>query len=69
MAGATYPAPITEPPRVRASELGTPGGMNERTRLLGAGLALVLVLGGATGCGDDPGEDRIGDGEINDEGD
>jgi hypothetical protein len=43
--------------------------MNTRTRLLGAGLALVLVLGGATGCGDDPGEDQIGDGEINDEGD
>ena len=69
MAGATYPGPITSPPRVRVGTTGTPGGMNARTRLLGAGLALVLVLGGATGCGDDPGEDRIGDGEINDEGD
>ena len=69
MAGANYRAPITEPPGVRVPESGTPGGMNARTRLLGAGLAVVLVLGGATGCGDDPGEDRIGDGEINDEGD
>jgi hypothetical protein len=33
-------------------------------------IALSLVFGGiATGCGDDPGEDEIGDGEINDEGD
>ncbi len=32
-------------------------------------LALSLVLGGLAGCGDDEGEDEIGDGEINDEGD
>ena len=33
-------------------------------------LAVTLAFGGvATGCGDDPGEDEIGDGEINDEGD
>ena len=31
-------------------------------------LALTLVFGTAA-CGDDPGEDRIGDGEVNDEGD
>ena len=31
-------------------------------------LTMGLVLGGAA-CGDDPGEDEIGDGEINDEGD
>ena len=43
--------------------------MQRPNRLLGAGLALLLLLGGATGCGDDPGEDEIGDGEINDEGD
>lgn len=33
-------------------------------------VALVLAFGGlTTGCGDDPGEDEIGDGEIIDEGD
>lgn len=33
-------------------------------------VALVLAFGGVTtGCGDDPGEDEIGDGEIIDEGD
>jgi hypothetical protein len=33
-------------------------------------LAFTLTFGGlAAGCGDDPGEDEIGDGEINDEGD
>ena len=37
-------------------------------RLLAALLALGLAFGGAA-CGDDPGEDRIGDNEINDEGD
>ena len=31
--------------------------------------ALSLALGVGAGCGDDPGEDEIGDGEINDEGD
>lgn len=42
--------------------------MNVR-RFVVAGLALSLALGGAAGCGDDEGEDVIGDGEINDEGD
>ncbi len=37
-------------------------------RLLTALLSLTFVLGAAA-CGDDAGEDRIGDGEINDEGD
>lgn len=33
-------------------------------------VALLLVFGGLTaGCGDDLGEDEIGDGEIIDEGD
>jgi hypothetical protein len=32
-------------------------------------LAGFLLVGGAAACSDDPGEDRIGDGEINDEGD
>ncbi|MBW3574159.1 MAG: hypothetical protein KY450_04730 [Actinobacteria bacterium] len=45
--------------------------MHTRKRFLGAGFALVLLFGGTTltACGDDPGEDEIGDGEINDEGD
>jgi hypothetical protein len=37
-------------------------------RILAALLAATLVFG-AAGCGDDAGEDRIGDNEINDEGD
>ncbi len=47
------------------------GCMHTRKRLLGAGFALALLFSGTTltGCGDDPGEDEIGDGEINDEGD
>lgn len=36
--------------------------------LLFAGLLLV-GSGSLAGCGDDAGEDEIGDGEINDEGD
>ena len=33
-------------------------------------LVLALAVGGSTmACGDDAGEDEIGDGEINDEGD
>jgi hypothetical protein len=36
--------------------------------VLSALLAATLVFG-AAGCGDDEGEDRIGDSEINDEGD
>jgi hypothetical protein len=31
-------------------------------------VVLVLMFGGAA-CGDDPGEDELGDGEIIDEGD
>lgn len=42
--------------------------MKPTTRILAALLAATLVFGGAA-CGDDPGEDRIGDGEINDPGD
>ena len=37
-------------------------------RLSAAALVAILALGGVA-CGDDPGEDEIGDGEINDEGD
>jgi hypothetical protein len=37
-------------------------------KITAALLALTLLLGGAA-CGDDEGEDEIGDGEINDEGD
>lgn len=32
-------------------------------------LAALTFLGGVAGCGDDAGEDEIGDGEIIDEGD
>jgi hypothetical protein len=38
-------------------------------RAAAAMMALSLVFGGLAGCGDDEGEDEIGDGEINDEGD
>lgn len=38
------------------------------TRMLIA-LAAVLTLGAGAACGDDPGEDQIGDNEIIDEGD
>ena len=37
-------------------------------RLSTAALVAILALGGVA-CGDDPGEDEIGDGEVNDEGD
>jgi uncharacterized lipoprotein YehR (DUF1307 family) len=37
-------------------------------RVLAALFAVTLVFA-APACGDDAGEDRIGDGEINDEGD
>lgn len=41
-----------------------------KTRRVLTALLLVITLGtGAVACGDDPGEDRIGDGEINDSGD
>ena len=38
-------------------------------RIVAGFLALGLLTGAAAGCGDDEGEDIIGDGEINDEGD
>lgn len=38
------------------------------TRAAAASLAAVLAFGGVA-CGDDPGEDEIGDGEVNDSGD
>ena len=37
-------------------------------RIIVALFAVTLAFGTAA-CGDDPGEDRIGDNEINDEGD
>lgn len=36
---------------------------------IAAALFAVLLLLVPAACGDDPGEDQIGDGEINDEGD
>ena len=36
---------------------------------LAAALAVFTLLLTPAACGDDPGEDRIGDGEINDPGD
>ena len=32
-------------------------------------LAVLTLAAGAAACGDDPGEDQIGDNEINDPGD
>ena len=44
--------------------------MNLNRRALAGFLVLSLAVGGtAAACGDDAGEDEIGDGEINDEGD
>jgi len=40
-----------------------------KLRALLAGFLVVTLAFGASACGDDPGEDEIGDGEINDEGD
>ena len=37
-------------------------------RLVALLLSALLVFSGAA-CGDDPGEDQIGDGELNDPGD
>ena len=42
--------------------------MSNPKRILAALFAFLLLLA-PTACGDDPGEDQIGDGEINDEGD
>lgn len=38
-------------------------------RILAGLAASLLLFAPLTGCGDDPGEDEIGDGEIIDEGD
>ena len=38
-------------------------------RILAALFALTFALGPVAACGDDAGEDEIGDGEIIDEGD
>lgn len=43
--------------------------MRKFARLLVPLFAGVLLLAPLTGCGDDEDEDKIGDGEINDEGD
>jgi hypothetical protein len=43
--------------------------MVDAKRAAAALLAVSLLFGGLAGCGDDEGEDEIGDGEINDEGD
>ena len=37
-------------------------------RIVTAFLIALLAIGGVA-CGDDPGEDEIGDGEVNDSGD
>ena len=42
--------------------------MSLQRRLAAAALTVVIALGGVA-CGDDPGEDQIGDGEVNDQGD
>ena len=42
--------------------------MTSSKRIFAAVFAFLLLLAPAA-CGDDPGEDQIGDGEINDEGD
>lgn len=43
--------------------------MIARKQLLAALMSALLVFGTAACAGDDPGEDQIGDGEVNDEGD
>lgn len=43
--------------------------MTKPRRAAAALLALAVVLGPAAACGDDEGEDQIGDEEIIDEGD
>lgn len=42
--------------------------MTTSKRLVAVFLSALLVFGGVA-CGDDPGEDTIGDGEVNDAGD
>jgi hypothetical protein len=43
--------------------------MDVAKRSAAALVALALLLAPAAACGDDDGEDEIGDGEINDPGD
>jgi hypothetical protein len=43
--------------------------MTRLRRLAAAFLAIGLVMAPATACGDDKGEDQIGDNQINDPGD
>ena len=43
--------------------------MSNPKRILAPLFAFLLLLLAPAACGDDPGEDQIGDGEINDEGD
>ena len=38
-------------------------------RAMAAFFAVLTLAAGAAACGDDPGEDQIGDNEINDPGD
>ena len=42
--------------------------MQVAKRLVAGTLVALLAFGGVA-CGDDPGEDQLGDGEINDAGD
>ena len=47
-----------------------PYGLSMKLRRVSAAfLAALLLVSSAAACGDDEGEDQIGDGEINDEGD
>lgn len=43
--------------------------MHKSRKIVSLLFAGLLLVGTMAGCGDDAGEDRIGDGEINDEGD
>ncbi|MBW3610873.1 MAG: hypothetical protein KY438_05020 [Actinobacteria bacterium] len=62
-------------PERHAMMFGVPFHLDRRPamtmrRRTAAGLVALLFLSGVTaGCGDDPGEDEIGDGEVIDEGD
>ena len=43
--------------------------MTKLRRAMAGFLAVLTLAAGAAACGDDPGEDQIGDNEIIDEGD
>lgn len=49
-------------------QVGSAPPMSNLTLILAALFAFLLLLAPAA-CGDDPGEDRIGDGQTDDEGD